>query len=144
MYFAVAVALVLIGCDQGKPARSKAEPTPEQKPAVAPPHGTIKGTATIAMSGPGRYHRPEESFTNTSGIDCTVKATDAWGHSHEVKTNPETGEFEMGVPAGRYDVSFEACAADSGCDGQAERIQHIEVTPDASTAVSWVCGLSAK
>ncbi|HSD89699.1 MAG TPA: hypothetical protein VLB44_19345, partial [Kofleriaceae bacterium] len=56
---------------------------------------------------------------------------------------PESGELEMGVPAGRYDVSFEACAPHSGCSGRAERIQQVEVSPDAPAEVSWTCELSA-
>ena len=132
--------VALLGCDQGAHKASPPPPTPRDA-AVA--EGTIRGTATHTMSGPGRYHRPEESFSTTSGMACSVTATDAHGVSREATTNGESGSYEIKVPVGHHVVSFQACAS-TYCYGGEESTKQVDVTANGVVEASFHCEGSAK
>lgn len=152
---AVLACFCFVACDQGEGARATRESeraTRETAAAVGagsevPPAqhgvGTIKGRVTHTLDGPGRAHAPEEAFSTTTGSECTVSARDAWGKTTDARSAAETGAFEMRVPAGRYTVSFDACAIPSSC-GETERAKPVEVTAGAVTEVSWDCVVHAK
>src|SRR4051812_31914266 len=86
----LALLVLVVACDQGK----KERPAPPPAPPVM---GSIKGRVTATMNGPGRAHAPSESFSRTTGIECTVTVIDQTGNTVEAKTRADGG-YEVSVP----------------------------------------------
>lgn len=124
-------------CDQKAQDRA---PPPSPPPPPPPPHiktGTVTGHVVIALRGPGRAHAPEESFTNTSGIACTVRAGSA-----AAKTRSD-GSYTLRLPVGHYDeVSFLDCV--KPCCASASTSAAVDVKAGAAARLDWSCDCFAK
>jgi hypothetical protein len=131
--FALLLLLLAAACDKGK----------KDRPAPPPPTptGVLKGRVTATTNGPGRAHAPSESFSRTTPIECKVTALDRSGNTFDAKTNAD-GRYEMKVPAGHYDVSFNDCHEDRSC--YVPTPQPVEVAADAAATADWDCEMDAK
>jgi hypothetical protein len=132
-----ALAAIVAGCDQG----AKPAPAAQSRETVAAP-GLIRGVVTFTMNGPGREHSPEESFSETTPLQCNVAVRDAWGPTLHVATS-DKGAYEVKVPVGRYTVSFEACT-DSYCNGPEHKTMTVEVVANEAVEASFDCEVDAK
>jgi hypothetical protein len=120
------LSLVIAACSMGK--------APPPKPAP-PPSGTVSGHVIFEMNGPGRAHGPEESFTRTSGIECTVRSGSA-----AARTSTD-GAYTLRLPVGHHQVSFEDCA--KNCCYSPSRTVDVDVKAGSNT-VDFVCECDAK
>lgn len=137
--------LLLLACDQGKPAPPVVAPPP-------PPPGRIRGHVKFVLHGPGRNHGIDEGFDRESDVECAVKITpsefarrtpsatpsrdELENHTVEAHTDSK-GAYEIQVPKGAYDVSF----ADCGCD---PRDVHVDVAAGSAATADWTCEEYAK
>lgn len=125
--------LAVAACEQGK----KAHPAPPPPT----PTGVLRGRVTATINGPGRKHAAEESFSRSNGLECNVVAIDRSGNTFEAKTTSE-GTYEMTVPVGHYEVSFNACHEDRSCNVPVPT--PIEVGAGSAAAADWDCQMDAK
>lgn len=125
--------LMLVACDKGE----------NKRPAPPPPTptGVLKGRVTATINGPGRAHAPSESFSRTTPIECTVTAIDRSGTPFDAKTRAD-GAYEVTVPAGHYEVSFNDCLGPRSC--AVPTPMPIEVPPNAAATLDWGCEMDAK
>ena len=123
------VWLAVAACSMGQ------DPKPPPPPAVVPT-GTVTGKVTFEMNGPGRDHRPEESFTHVSPIDCLVRAGSA-----EARTGSD-GSYTLTLPVGHHEVSFAGCA--KGCCESAPATHGVDLTAGEVAPISWACVCYAK
>jgi hypothetical protein len=101
----------------------------------------LKGHVTATMNGPGRAHAPSESFSRTTPIECTVTVIDRSGNTFEAKTSAD-GRYEMKVPTGHYDVSFNDCHEGRSC--YVPTPEPVEVPANAAATADWNCETDAK
>ena len=130
---AVVLLVLLAACDQGK----KDSPGPP----VPAPMGIIKGRVTFTMNGPGRAHAPSESFSRTTGLECKVIVIDQTGNTVETKTRADGG-YELSVPIGHYEVSFDACRDDRSCGVRPPK--PVDVATGVPATADWDCEMDAK
>lgn len=124
--------LLLVACE-GK----------SDRPAPPPPTptGVLKGRVTATMNGPGRAHAPSENISRTTPIECTVTAIDRSGNTFDAKTRADGG-YDMMVPAGHYEVSFNDCLDERPC--AVPTPMPVDVPPNADATASWNCEMDAK
>lgn len=134
---AVLALLALAACSS---ADSSPEPG-KQTPPKPLPSGTISGTVTVTISGPGRKHAPEESFARTSGLDCDVAITGKRA-AQSAHTAKDSGRYDATVPAGTYSLSFAKCVP-TCCSG-AEATREVTVTAGKPATADWSCECAAK
>lgn len=138
----LAACALLVACEQKK--KSPRPPTPT---------GIIKGHVTATINGPGRAHAPSESFSRTTGIECTVVAIDTSGNTFDAKTSPDAtpangtrapadGGYEVRVPIGHYDVSFADCLGPRSCGVPTPK--PVDVVAETAVTVDWDCEMDAK
>jgi hypothetical protein len=103
--------------------------------------GVLKGHVTATMNGPGRAHAPSESFSRTTPLECTVTAIDRSGNTFDAKTRADGG-YELSVPAGHYEVSFNDCLGQRSC--AVPTPMPVEVPANVAATADWDCETNAK
>lgn len=136
------LVLLLAACDKGKKA-----------PSPPTPMGIIKGRVTATINGPDRAHAPSENFSHMTGIECTILVIDTLGKTFETKSHIDAapadgtratdgGRYEVSVPVGHYEISFNDCRGDRSCEVPTPK--PVDVVVGSAATVDWDCEMDAK